>query len=82
MTFDEGRSPVRVWVTAALPRRCFESIPAIFLKLVIGDLRLFSWRGANPFIKNCHENNCAEGTLECGSSSYRLAFFPPCAFAE
>ena len=25
------------------------------------------------FYPRCHENGCAEGTLECGSVSYRLA---------
>jgi len=34
---------------------------------------LFSWfQGAAGGMRGCFENRCAEGTLECGSVSYRL----------
>jgi hypothetical protein len=38
-------------------------------------ISLWSFRSisAQGEIPGCHENACAEGTLECGSASYRLS---------
>jgi hypothetical protein len=39
--------------------------------------KVVSWfLGAAGGMSDCHENACAEGTLEYGSSSYRLAYVP------
>jgi hypothetical protein len=36
------------------------------------DYALLGWAMTNAFAARCDKNTCAEGTLECGSSSYRL----------